>query len=248
MNTIKFLLITIFVFSFLAEVETQAQNTKRAKKIKNQKIEGPARQTICDGTPLPQGYYIAEQTTMVACLAANQTGRAMIIARIDIPAPAKSKILVSSNSAEKVSLAVKNDGSKTGQSQGSVFKVGAKAGTNFTCQKSGSARFPALAQSDKKTCIVSGGMLNSKATKLMQPSYPAAAAVVHAFGPVNVQVLIDESGNVVSASATNGHPMLRATAVQAARVSKFPPSKLAGQPVKVSGTIIYVFTPDGKSH
>ena len=37
--------------------------------------------------------------------------------------------------------------------------------------------------------------------------------------------------------------VLRAAAVQAARSSKFSPTKLSGQPVKVTGVIVYNFVP-----
>ena len=38
-----------------------------------------------------------------------------------------------------------------------------------------------------------------------------------------------------------GHPLLRAAAQGAAMASKFSPTKLSGQPVKVNGVIIYNF-------
>ena len=88
---------------------------------------------------------------------------------------------------------------------------------------------------------ISGGVLNGKATHLVQPPYPAIARSAHASGQVVVQVLIDENGNVVAAHATSGHPLLQPAAVAAARGSKFSPTKLSGQPVKVSGVIIYNF-------
>jgi TonB family protein len=88
---------------------------------------------------------------------------------------------------------------------------------------------------------ISGGVMNGRATHLVQPSYPPIAKAAHASGTVNVQVLIDESGNVVSAHATSGHPLLQTAAVNAARSSKFSPTKLSGQPVKVSGVIVYNF-------
>lgn len=90
---------------------------------------------------------------------------------------------------------------------------------------------------------ISGGVVNSKATNLAKPPYPPAARAVNASGAVNVQVTIDESGNVVSAVATSGHPLLRDAAVRAARSSKFSPTLLSGQPVKVTGVIVYNFTP-----
>lgn len=90
---------------------------------------------------------------------------------------------------------------------------------------------------------ISGGVVNGKATNLVKPPYPAAARAVRASGAVNVQVTIDESGNVISASAVSGHPLLRAAAVAAARSSKFSPTMLSGQAVKVTGVIVYNFVP-----
>ncbi|MEO6392338.1 MAG: TonB family protein [Pyrinomonadaceae bacterium] len=89
---------------------------------------------------------------------------------------------------------------------------------------------------------ISGGVVNGKAISLPKPTYPPSARAVHAAGMVIVQVIIDENGDVISASALSGHPLLRATAVSAARNAKFNPTQLGGKPVKVSGTISYNFT------
>ena len=88
---------------------------------------------------------------------------------------------------------------------------------------------------------ISGGVLNGKAISLPKPGYPAIAKAAHASGTVVVQVLIDENGNVVSANAVSGHPLLIQAAVSAARSAKFSPTKLSGQPVKVTGVIQYNF-------
>lgn len=88
---------------------------------------------------------------------------------------------------------------------------------------------------------ISGGVLNGKAVHLVQPTYPQIARQAHASGTVVVQVLIDENGTVVSAHAISGHPLLQAVAVAAARASRFSPTKLSGQPVKVNGVIQYNF-------
>jgi len=90
---------------------------------------------------------------------------------------------------------------------------------------------------------VSGGVLNGKATSLPKPPYPPAARAVRASGAVSVQVLISETGSVISANAVSGHPLLRAAAVAAARGARFSPTMLSGQPVKVSGVITYNFVP-----
>lgn len=88
---------------------------------------------------------------------------------------------------------------------------------------------------------ISGGVLNGKATSLPKPTYPPAARAVGASGAVSVQVLVDENGDVISAEAVSGHPLLRAAAVEAARGAKFSPTRLNGNPVKVSGVITYNF-------
>jgi TonB family protein len=90
--------------------------------------------------------------------------------------------------------------------------------------------------------LILGGVVNGKATSLPKPPYPPAARAVRASGAVNVQVTIDESGNVVSVSAVSGHPLLRAAAEQAARKAGFAPALLSGQPVKVTGVVVYNFT------
>ena len=89
-----------------------------------------------------------------------------------------------------------------------------------------------------------GGVLNGKAIQLVQPAYPAIAKASRASGQVDVQVTIDEEGNVISAQAVSGNPLLHAAAVAAARASKFAPTKLSGQPVKITGKIVYNFVAD----
>jgi protein TonB len=74
------------------------------------------------------------------------------------------------------------------------------------------------------------------------PDYPPAAAAVKAEGAVNVRVVVDESGNVISAQALSGHPLLQAAAVAAAKEAKFAPTRLSGSPVKITGVIVYNFT------
>jgi protein TonB len=88
---------------------------------------------------------------------------------------------------------------------------------------------------------ISGGVLNGRAISLPKPAYPAIARQAHASGTVVVQVTIDENGNVISARAVSGHPLLQAVAVGAARQARFSPTKLSGQPVKVTGVITYNF-------
>src|SRR5256884_2219739 len=89
---------------------------------------------------------------------------------------------------------------------------------------------------------VSGGVLNGIAISLPMPMYPDAARRFRISGLVTVDVIVDETGKVISAQATSGPAVLREVAVQAALRARFSPTKLSGQPVKVAGLINYKFS------
>jgi TonB family protein len=71
--------------------------------------------------------------------------------------------------------------------------------------------------------------------------YPENARRLRTAGIVIVEVVVDETGKVISAVATSGPALLKDVAVQAALRARFSPTKLSGQPVKVSGLINYKF-------
>ncbi len=89
---------------------------------------------------------------------------------------------------------------------------------------------------------MSGGVLNGRAVSLPAPSYPEIARRMRQGGKVEVEVIVDENGKVISARATAGPTVLRDVAVEAALRARFTPTKLSGQPVKISGRIDYNFT------
>ncbi|MDX6269731.1 MAG: periplasmic protein TonB [Acidobacteriota bacterium] len=89
---------------------------------------------------------------------------------------------------------------------------------------------------------VSGGVLNGKAVEMPKPVYPEAARRSKLGGVVTVEVVIDASGKVIGARAVSGPEMLRDAAERAARMAKFTPALLSGQPVRVSGIISYNFS------
>ncbi|MDQ2974304.1 MAG: TonB family protein [Acidobacteriota bacterium] len=89
---------------------------------------------------------------------------------------------------------------------------------------------------------VTGGVLNGTAISLPAPMYPETARRLRMSGLVTVEVIVDETGKVISAQATSGPAALREVAAQAAMRAKFSPTKLSGQPVKVSGLITYKFS------
>ena len=127
---------------------------------------------------------------------------------------------------------------------------------------------PVVASGDQNTCITCNGparvvvdttppptpiavkpptqrvtsvVLTSKAISLPQPPYPQMARQIGIHGSVQVQIVVDETGRVISAHAVSGHPFLNPSAEQAAQRARFTPTILNGQAVKVQGVIVYNF-------
>lgn len=91
--------------------------------------------------------------------------------------------------------------------------------------------------------LINGGVVNGRAIRLVKPPYPAGARSAGARGTVLVQVLIDEEGKVVTAEAFCGDHLLRKASEEAAMNSKFSPTRLGSNPVKVNGIISYHYVP-----
>jgi TonB family protein len=96
-------------------------------------------------------------------------------------------------------------------------------------------------ESVKKTIRVSSRVLQDNAIRRTQPTYPPTAQQERISGAVEVEVLTDESGNVISAKTRSGHPLLRQAALEAARKWKFRPTLVNGQPVRVTGVLVFDF-------
>jgi TonB family protein len=107
---------------------------------------------------------------------------------------------------------------------------------------SGDVQPPPPPPTPPKIVRKAGGVLQGSAIKRVNPDYPETAKAVSVSGSVVVEVVVDEDGNVVSARALNGHPLLRDAAVEAARQWQFTPTTLEGEAVKVVGTLTFNFT------
>lgn len=90
---------------------------------------------------------------------------------------------------------------------------------------------------------IAAGVLNGRALKLVKPALPPEARSSRASGTVEVRIVFDEQGKVIWVRAISGHPLLQKVCEDAAWQSTFPPTKLSGQPVKVSGMLVYNFVP-----
>jgi TonB family protein len=90
--------------------------------------------------------------------------------------------------------------------------------------------------------VTEDAILNGRAISLPKPSYSDEARRYRAQGRVVIKVTIDELGNVIDASdMCGGNPLLVKPSLQSARAARFTPTKLSGQPVKVTGVITYNF-------
>ena len=98
-----------------------------------------------------------------------------------------------------------------------------------------------LENCEKSDELITDGVEVGRALELPKPVYPAIARAAHASGEVQVQVLIDTDGTVIAAASISGHPLLQAAAVSAARGTRFSPTTLNGEPVKVTGLLTYNF-------
>ena len=85
------------------------------------------------------------------------------------------------------------------------------------------------------------GALQEQAITRVEPVYPPLARAARVSGPVVVEVTVDEQGDVMSARAVSGHPLLADSAVKAAKQWKFNPTELSGTRVKVIGTLTFNF-------
>ena len=130
---------------------------------------------------------------------------------------------------------------------GAAAKAAAATGTPTPAQEAG-AEAKEEAKSDTpasntagQRSPISGGVLNAKAITLPKPDYPADARAARATGTVVVQVVVDEYGNVTTAKAISGPPLLQQPSVAAALQAKFAPTTLMGEPVKVTGVLTFNF-------
>lgn len=83
------------------------------------------------------------------------------------------------------------------------------------------------------------GTIKRKAVNLPKPTFPREAFEAGADGIVKVEITIDAEGNVVSAKAISGHPLLKNVSEEAARNTKFKSSE-TGEPE--TGILTYNFT------
>lgn len=84
---------------------------------------------------------------------------------------------------------------------------------------------------------------NLSVVNAVAPSYPVFRGVPNPSGRVDVKLQLDESGNVVSARAINGHPLLQLTAKPAAQRWRFTPATTEAGERTVLVSFIFTIMP-----
>ncbi|MGI8655356.1 MAG: energy transducer TonB [Pyrinomonadaceae bacterium] len=88
---------------------------------------------------------------------------------------------------------------------------------------------------------------DAQLAKFVRPVYPPAAITAGIQGKVKVVAEVNEAGEVVSATAVDGHPLLRQAAIDTAKQLRFKPAEQNGVPAKVERNIFFNFTARDKS-
>jgi len=89
---------------------------------------------------------------------------------------------------------------------------------------------------------ISEEVLRKAAVAIPEPQYPAEAELARASGPVQVELIIDQTGVVTAARAASGNPVLFDAATSAARNARFLMSAFSDHPTSAYSVLTYNFT------
>ncbi|HKP86784.1 MAG TPA: M56 family metallopeptidase [Blastocatellia bacterium] len=95
----------------------------------------------------------------------------------------------------------------------------------------------------QKVIRIPDDVLRSSVIKRVNAEYPPIARAAQLSGSVDVEIIVNEEGNVTSARAISGHPLLKAAAVEAARQWQFKSTAQSGAPTRIIGTLTFNFQP-----
>lgn len=100
---------------------------------------------------------------------------------------------------------------------------------------------PALEGGAGEGSVVDLGLLNPRATKRVVPRYPPLAKQSGTVGTVRVYLIINEKGEVVEITRSEGPLLLRRAAEEAARKWIFTPNPTVATPARMSGYLDFDF-------
>src|SRR5262245_15236312 len=86
---------------------------------------------------------------------------------------------------------------------------------------------------EHKKCLPVAVLNGGIASVELVPAYPQKAREKQIEGTITLQVIFNEDGEVISARPVSGPEELWAASVKAAVATRFRPTKLSGNPIKV---------------
>lgn len=99
------------------------------------------------------------------------------------------------------------------------------------------AGFSAAAQEEITTANALG-----RVVKKVAPTFPVAARQLNVTGSQDVQITVDEQGNVVDAKVLKGNALFTQSTLAAVKEWKFTPLLKDGQPAKFMTVITFNYT------
>jgi protein TonB len=88
---------------------------------------------------------------------------------------------------------------------------------------------------------VGGTVQEAKLIRKVLPVYPMITMRARISGEVNLEVVIDEEGNVADVKVLHGHVLLVEEVIRAVKQWKYSPTLLNGEPVSVVSTVTVIF-------
>jgi len=95
--------------------------------------------------------------------------------------------------------------------------------------------------SNSRILPVGGKVQPPHLIKSVPPNYPGPARTIRVDGDVTMDALIDEAGNVTSATVLAGPPVLQQAAIDALLQWKYEPARLDGNPVSIHLSVTMKF-------
>lgn len=114
-----------------------------------------------------------------------------------------------------------------------------QSATRLSCE-----RGEKLLRDEKKTIVtLDHNRLKEIAVEQVSPKFPHSCRCL---GIIRVSILIDAKGRVKCVNTTVGNPLLRASAMQAAKKWTFNPVMIDGKVVSARGELVFEFSSDGQ--
>ena len=156
-------------------------------------------------------------------------------------AAAGAAILAIEEKAAAAGAPVSSTGGGHAKNSGATARKGSGAASKTKTVPRKAASIPKPTKYDGPVIGDKYSFLNFEIAEKVQPIWTIAAKNAGAIGLVQVEVLIDENGNVLTARARTGNALLHPEAERAALATGFNKPTVNGQPARAMGFIVYRF-------